>query len=732
MRSRWSIASRAKLILTCLCFAIPTVHAGPKVLEPQTTVFTPPPERFPYLFDVALDGNRLAVATFPDPTRTRNVYVYERSAQGVWGPPVLALTGTGVYHAFPVNIALQGNIVAMTFRNQLQIAERTASGWQQTAMLATPPGITEMGSDIDIDGGTIVVAGESNRAQAIIFRKSAAGVWGYAGHVNGETFAPGSYEDFYGGDVDISGNTIVVGATGLVAPPETEPHARVFVYTNNNGSWVQSAVLPYPLQQAEPYSFGQRVGVEGDTLILGEAGPTLHLYRRSGTTWTYASSVRPPEVAIGPRGSPAISGDLVAQTMAGSDTIHLFQRDGTQLRPVAKLLGPASEFDLHGRSVASIAGTQLVLFSVPTDLSQPPLIQDNFQDGNANGWNPFLTTSWTVTTSGTTRVYRQTNLASEARSILTGTDWTNQAVQADIKPTEFDGADRWFGLAARFTDPANYYYVTLRSSNTLLLRRMVNGTFQTLVSRTLPVALNRTQRVRLEAIGSRIRVYVGDALMAEAVDRSLSHGQAGLLTYRTRANFDNVLVSPNPLLTLFGDAFHVRFEPGAWIETGTGVWAYPPEEPSDPDFPDPNAAIRNYRQTSLNGGARSHTGAIADDQTVQALARPTSLTPTGWFGVMARYVDDGNYYYLKVGSNGEASLRKLVDGGIFELARAPLAVTAGNWYTLRLEVVGTTIRAYVNDQFLMEATDSSHAAGKYGIVTYRAAATFDDFVVRQP
>jgi hypothetical protein len=59
-------------------------------------------------------------------------------------------------------------------------------------------------------------------------------------------------------------------------------------------------------------------------------------------------------------------------------------------------------------------------------------------------------------------------------------------------------------------------------------------------------------------------------------------------------------------------------------------------------------------------------------------------------------------------------------------------VSANTWYTVRLEVVGAQLRAYINDRFLMEATDTSHAAGKYGLVTYRAAATFDDVDVREP
>ncbi|HET9395593.1 MAG TPA: hypothetical protein VFO36_06015, partial [Nitrospiraceae bacterium] len=115
---------------------------------------------------MAFDGNRLAVATFPN-RGDRPVYVYERSADGTWGAPTLAMTGIGPSHAIPIHIALQGNLLAMAFRNQLLIAELTPSGWTTTATFGTPSGISEMGADVDIDGGTIVVSGESARAQAL-------------------------------------------------------------------------------------------------------------------------------------------------------------------------------------------------------------------------------------------------------------------------------------------------------------------------------------------------------------------------------------------------------------------------------------------------------------------------------------------------------------------------------------------------------------------------------------
>jgi hypothetical protein len=175
--------------LACLCFVLTTAEAAPRFLEPQPAVFPPISERFPYASDLALDGNRLAVATFQN-GGNRNVYVYERSPDGTWGTPTLAMTGSGAYHALPVRIALQGNLLAMAFRNQLLIAERTSSGWTRTAAFGPPSGITEMGADVDIDAGTIVVSGESSRAQALIFRKNAAGVWQYTGSVNGESSCP--------------------------------------------------------------------------------------------------------------------------------------------------------------------------------------------------------------------------------------------------------------------------------------------------------------------------------------------------------------------------------------------------------------------------------------------------------------------------------------------------------------------------------------------------------------
>ena len=134
--------------------------------------------------------------------------------------------------------------------------------------------------------------------------------------------------------------------------------------------------------------------------------------------------------------------------------------------------------------------------------------------------------------------------------------------------------------------------------------------------------------------------------------------------------------------------------------------------------------------------ARAVIGGPTEDQIVQARVRQIAWSGAGtaerWAGVLARYQDDANYYYLHLRSGGTVSLRKLVNGAITTLASTPLAVSLGTQYTLRLEVVGNQLRGYVNGNLLLQAMDSSHVAGISGLMTNKAAAQFDDYIAYQP
>jgi hypothetical protein len=195
-------------------------------------------------------------------------------------------------------------------------------------------------------------------------------------------------------------------------------------------------------------------------------------------------------------------------------------------------------------------------------------------------------------------------------------------------------------------------------------------------------------------------------------------------TDRTAADFDNVIVTPTPFTTVYAANFEGA-SPGPWTLTGFGLWRQWRGESTV------------YFQSSIAGDARASIGAPADDQVVRVRARlDTFASPTGtqerWFGLMARQVDSSNYYYLSLRSSNTLSLRKLVDGVPVVLATANYTVLPATWYNLRLDAVGDELRAYVNGTLRLEVRDSTHERGRSGLVMFKTAADYDDFVAYQP
>ncbi|MES1263128.1 MAG: hypothetical protein ABUL69_02150, partial [Peristeroidobacter soli] len=216
-------------------------------------------------------------------------------------------------------------------------------------------------------------------------------------------------------------------------------------------------------------------------------------------------------------------------------------------------------------------------------------------------------------------------------------------------------------------------------------------------------------------------VYVDGALLLDAdVADAPSAGSAGVIMNRARADFDNVMVTPSPLTTVFTQDFATT-APGGWAFSGSGQW---------------EVANGAYAQNSVAAEARDVIGGPTGDQIVEARVRPIAWSTAGtaepWAGVLARYVDTNNYYYLHLRRGGTVSLRKLVNGVITTLASATFPVSVNTQYTLRLEAVGTELRGYVNGNVVLQATDSSLIQGIGGVMTNKAAVRFDDYLAYQP
>lgn len=74
----------------------------------------------------------------------------------------------------------------------------------------------------------------------------------------------------------------------------------------------------------------------------------------------------------------------------------------------------------------------------------------------------------------------------------------------------------------------------------------------------------------------------------------------------------------------------------------------------------------------------------------------------------------------------------LVNGTVTVLATAPLTVTPGTFYDLRLDAVGNELRAFVNNKQVLQATDASHTSGQGGMLMYKTSAEYRDYLSWQP
>src|SRR5688500_18558951 len=85
------------------------------------------------------------------------------------------------------------------------------------------------------------------------------------------------------------------------------------------------------------------------------------------------------------------------------------------------------------------------------------LFSDDFADGNATGWSTSGGT-WSVTTVDGSPAYQQSGTSADARARAGQSSSTNYTAAARVRPTAFNGANRFVALLARAQSTNSYYY----------------------------------------------------------------------------------------------------------------------------------------------------------------------------------------------------------------------------------------------------------------------------------
>jgi hypothetical protein len=409
---------------------------------------------------VALSGDTLAVAALYEDGSTQGggdndstlnsgaVYVFRRSGTAWLQEAYLKSSNTGADDVFGYSVALSGDTLAVAALyedsaaqgvggNQddnsaqdsgaVYIFHRAGTSWLQEAYLKAPnSGVGDyFGVSVALSGDILAVGayGEDSAAQGVggdqgdDSAENSGAV--YVFHRAGASWQQEAYlkasntgvADYFGYDVALSGDTLVVGAIGEDSAGQgvggdqadngASDSGAVYVFRRTGTAWQQEAYLKASDTGAGDL-FGLNVALSGDTLAVGayledsaargvdgnqtsdgapESG-AVYVFRRTGMTWLQEAYLKASNTGADDYFgySLALSGDTLAvgvyeedsaaQGVGGnqddnsafdSGAVYVFRRTGTAwLQEVYLKASNTGEFDNFGHSLALSGDTLAV------------------------------------------------------------------------------------------------------------------------------------------------------------------------------------------------------------------------------------------------------------------------------------------------------------------------------------------------------------------------------------
>ena len=99
---------------------------------------------------------------------------------------------------------------------------------------------------------------------------------------------------------------------------------------------------------------------------------------------------------------------------------------------------------------------------------------------------------------------------------------------------------------------------------------------------------------------------------------------------------------------------------------------------------------------------------------------------------LLRLYDDQNLYFLKLNASGQLQLRSILGGNITLVASVQTSYSPFTWLTYKIVLAGESIQASINDELLIDTSDSDHASGIIGVFSNRSSTSIDKVTVTQP
>ena len=268
--------------------------------------------------DVAVSGDRLAVGAYGDETNALGagaVYTFEFANEQwnfdekLYGDPMLA------EQLFGLTVAMDGDTLVVgasqypqggVYQGAVFVFEHDGNQWVLQERIDNPDPVNGdwFGSDVAIQGDRIVIGawgkttiGGPESGAAYLFERN-SGTW----TLTQEFLALNpSTTRWFGNTVAIDGDRIAVGYPG---DSDNLPGAgSVYIFSKGPSSWNIEAVVTAPQPVADMF-YGVHTALFGDTLFVGSPWEqvnglslgAVHVYRYENSDWIFDRSIAAPDV----------------------------------------------------------------------------------------------------------------------------------------------------------------------------------------------------------------------------------------------------------------------------------------------------------------------------------------------------------------------------------------------------------------------------------------------------
>jgi hypothetical protein len=651
-----------------------------------------------------------------DDPATRTALLYRRGADQRWAFSRILTQVTAPRSELRAELTMRNNLAVIKIRSDVAtVWEKIGGNWVQATVAN---GLHEPGH-FAISGSRILAGSSGCENDGLIYEKSSSGSWVIIGRI-----APDA---------------------GVCADqPRAVELNYDFAYIRSSPTLVRSyrqsgSALQWPAKSPITLS-GQAASVPGAVAVQLRSAVTPGLvYYTRDTDWNYVGQIKPIDYAMGPGdGGPVIYRDGLVLTFDGWDipnyshAPYVYAPNSTGGFDHVAVLGGAGDvsldFDISGKTVVVASATdfgfvegEVAVYVLPSTFTASPAIANNFDARNVSGLTPTPGSGFTLLGNSSNYYFRQTVGSRDAAAVYNDTDWSfYQGIEADVTPSSWDLSTSYSGVAVRYVDDNNFYFAGIKNNGSFEIGRKLNGATTILAQRALNVAPLAKHQISLSISGSKLYAYVSGDNALTAQDASLTHGSAALVTHRARANFDNTYVKPTAALEVFSQEYPL-YVFGRELTYIGGHWDQPEA---------------GLQQSDTSGKAFAIVpNPPISDQTISAVARLDSFgstNPVSWFGLVCRYTDAQNYYYLSIRSSNSLQIRKVVNGVGTALKTVTFTVAPGDDHSYEFEVRGNELSAAVDGVVLARAIDNSLTRGQVAFATYRASARYTLVSAEQP